>query len=737
MRTVIVVGGGISGLTAGVYAAASGYRTVVLERAEVPGGVCTAWDRRPYTFDGCVHWLLGTGEGDRMRSLYQEIGALDHVTLAPIGTFARLVDLRSGTELAFGRDLDALLAQVEALSPDDVPAFRDLVDAARSMSGVDLAPGAGEDWTDSLSRVWEMRGFPALFARFGEGAASWVRRLRHPGLRACLGPWAEQDLSMALLAVQLGQLAGGRMSALRSVPGHPGPSRAFARGIADRLAALGGTLRTNADVDEILVEDDRAVGVRLLDGEELRADHVIAAAPLHTTVFRLLGGRYVGRALEHRFATWRLFDPIAVVHVGCSRTWDVPPGDASLRNVRPFTVLGQTHHHLGVRSFADDPLLAPPGHTVLQATVGASWDRWSELHHTPRPYLRAKAALADGVLGALEARFPGVRDAAAIVDVATPYTWWRYTRAWRGAYEGWWPSGAAMAASFDRTLPGLAGLWLTGQWLRPGGGLPPAVADGRAVVRALCAHDRVPFRGPTDPADAPVAPPPVTTLAEWGEGLAGALRMIAAFATPFLHDERSHWGLSAEEAAGAWVGDDAVPEPRWSWTHAVEVAAPASAAWPWVVQLGQGRGGFYSYEALENLIGCAVDNADHVLPDAQHLALGDPFRLHPDQPPLRVTALAPGRSFVVSARGSADGAEVPPGAPLPPDGFAVSWAFVVEPRGDDRCRVVSRFRIRYPPGWASALALGPALLEPVGFVMDRKMLLGIRERVEAAHPRRA
>lgn len=231
--------------------------------------------------------------------------------------------------------------------------------------------------------------------------------------------------------------------------------------------------------------------------------------------------------------------------------------------------------------------------------------------------------------------------------------------------------------------------------------------------------------------------------ADAGEGLFGAMAMVAALATPMLQGRRSHWGLTEEEEATPRPGDALVPTPRWSWTHAVEVDAPASDTWPWVIQIGQGRAGFYSYQALENLVGCEVVNADHVLPDAQEVHLGDPFRLHPDMPPLRVQVLVPGRAVVVGGRidlatgGPAPDRETAPqGTPTtePSRLFACSWAFLVEPLSDDRCRVVSRFRVTHPDDLGSRLAYGAGLLEPIGFVMDRRMLLGIKERVEAARP---
>jgi hypothetical protein len=215
---------------------------------------------------------------------------------------------------------------------------------------------------------------------------------------------------------------------------------------------------------------------------------------------------------------------------------------------------------------------------------------------------------------------------------------------------------------------------------------------------------------------------PRDTLRDVAEGTAGAAIMAFALFTPFLRGARSHWGLTKEEAALPRAGDEQIPEPLWSWTHAVTIEAAAAKVWPWVAQLGADRAGFYSYQWLENLVGCEVSNAEAVHPEWT-LCVGDHLVLHPKMPPLQVASVEPGRSLVVVATPDAKArAEGRPWA-------AASWAFLVEPLGSDRCRVVSRFRSACSDDLATRLVQGPLLLEPIGFAMDRRMLLGIRDRV--------
>jgi hypothetical protein len=212
------------------------------------------------------------------------------------------------------------------------------------------------------------------------------------------------------------------------------------------------------------------------------------------------------------------------------------------------------------------------------------------------------------------------------------------------------------------------------------------------------------------------------------EGLAGAARIAFELLTPFGRERQIHWGMDAGEAEQEFPGDEFVPEPRWSWTHAIAVHAGAEQVWPWVAQIGADRAGFYSYQWLENIVGCDVRNAETVHPEWE-VKIGDDFFVHPHAPPLRVTAVEPGRWFV--AHGAAD----PHAREQGKAWVSVSWLFFVERKGSARCRVISRYRASHSDDLATRLSFGPALLRPIGFAMDRRMLEGIRQRAERAAAR--
>jgi hypothetical protein len=172
------------------------------------------------------------------------------------------------------------------------------------------------------------------------------------------------------------------------------------------------------------------------------------------------------------------------------------------------------------------------------------------------------------------------------------------------------------------------------------------------------------------------------------------------------------WGATGEEAQRHLPGDALLSDPDVVTTRAVGLAVPPSAVWPWLVQMGPGRAGAYTYDWIENLMGLDMHSADEIHPELQHMQVGDAWRLGKNGPVLRVTELDPESALVLC---SDDGNWV--------------WSFVLTHRASGS-RLISRNRIRQPGASWVARALFRYFMEPGSLVMERKMLLGIKERAE-------
>lgn len=216
-----------------------------------------------------------------------------------------------------------------------------------------------------------------------------------------------------------------------------------------------------------------------------------------------------------------------------------------------------------------------------------------------------------------------------------------------------------------------------------------------------------------------LAAPRAVALRRYADATWAAAQMAGQLALgPVLHRWRTRWGASDAEVRRPLPGDDLVPRPDWSYTHAITIDAPRAAVWPWLLQLGQDRGGFYSYEALENLVGCDVHNVSELRPALQALREGDVVRLHRSGFGPTVIELDDGRALVLGGDPDAHGSRA-------------TWSFHLVELPGGRTRLLERGRNVAGRGLLAKLGFGPYLLDPIGFVMSRRMLRTIKRLAES------
>lgn len=208
----------------------------------------------------------------------------------------------------------------------------------------------------------------------------------------------------------------------------------------------------------------------------------------------------------------------------------------------------------------------------------------------------------------------------------------------------------------------------------------------------------------------------------------GAEIGAAAITAPLMRHSYNRWGATAAEVASAMPGDELVPRPKITSTRAITVGAPPEHVWAWVVQIGQGRGGFYSFDALENLIRCDIHSAGRINPQLQELHAGDLILLAPAEAPcFRVTTVEPPGVLVLAGADPETRAVLP--VPATPEDMAHVWQWVLRPATGGGTRLVVRQRYCYPRRQAALWHF----VEAVSFVMERQMLRGIKARAEGRH----
>lgn len=213
----------------------------------------------------------------------------------------------------------------------------------------------------------------------------------------------------------------------------------------------------------------------------------------------------------------------------------------------------------------------------------------------------------------------------------------------------------------------------------------------------------------------------------WRHTTIGAAQVAgAALTAPILRHRFNRWGATPEELRATMPGDELVRSPRLGYTRAISIDAPVADVWPWLVQIGQGRGGLYSFDGLENLARCNIHSADRILDQHQTLNPGDLIRLGPEGYPCFQVWLARAPTDLVLI-----GADPKPPHEIPPNdstGGRATWQWALRPAASGLgTRVIVRQRLTYP----NSLSVMWHIVEPIGFVMERQMLLGLQQRATA------
>jgi phytoene dehydrogenase-like protein len=496
-KTVAIIGAGVAGLSTGIYAQMNGYATHIFEMHSQPGGLCTSWERKGYTFDCCIHWLTGSRPGTSLYKLWQEIGLIQDLTLVDHDELVR-VEFPAGPTVHIYTDLDRLEKHLLEIAPEDAAVIKEFAADGRWLAAHELPSDLPPRQLMGLGTILRimprmLRIMPLLRKWDKMTIAQFVGRIKNPYVREAFSQVWMPEMSAFILVTTLAWFHGRQA-------GYPiGGSLPLAKTMEQRFVDLGGAIDYRVRVSEILVENDRAVGVRLTDGREERFDVVISAADGHATVFDILKGRYADDRVRGWFTELTPFPALVFVSLGVDRDFSGEPpvlSGVSVALDEPFKVDKQTIERLNFRIHSYDPTLAPAGKTAITCMFGGDYEYWTDLAQDRAAYEAQKKAIAAAVVKALDRRWPGSADQVEVADVATPATFVRYTGNWRGSFEGWLPTPGDITRDMGKTLPGLGCFYMVGQWVAIGGGLPSGLMTGRQVVQLMCHKDGRRFQVP-------------------------------------------------------------------------------------------------------------------------------------------------------------------------------------------------------------------------------------------------
>jgi phytoene dehydrogenase-like protein len=484
---IAIIGAGLAGMSAAVYARKAGFSVRVFEKHFLPGGLCTAWKRNGYVFDYCYHYFFGCGKKHALYPIWKELGVIDAVNFQHMSIFSRYTS-SDGKELNLYTNHKRLEEHLISIAPEDakqIKAFCKAIHTVRNMQIADLSLDF-----ENIRRI--IKAIPAIVVMnkwANITTREWCGKLKNQFLREAFPPligYVDFPMSAPILAFALMD---------NDSIGYPvGGSLPISLTVEKKAKSLGAEFEYKAEVTRIIAEKGIVSGIELDDGRIQRATHVIAASDAHAAFEKLLEGKVRNPVYTDMFATAERHPSLVQVSLGVTidPKWALNelPQMLILKVKNPIRIDTTESAVIHLQNYAGDPSMAPSGGTPLIVRHIGDYDYWNTLLKDDNAYKAEKNRILKDTIQALEEHFPGIHGNVVVSDVATPTTCVRYTSNYRGSMQGWVLTKELMKKIFSGKRPPkyfteLKNFYLIGQWKEPGGGTPPVVRSGRDIIKFI------------------------------------------------------------------------------------------------------------------------------------------------------------------------------------------------------------------------------------------------------------
>lgn len=477
MANILVIGGGVAGLSAGIYAQLCGHRATVCERHFAAGGNLTGWNRAGYHIDNCIHWLTGTNKSTSTYKMWEDLGALGGVDIRKENSLYTYE--LCGERMSLYRDIDKFERRMLEISPEDEREIRSFVRAIRVVQG--LMGVGGKEHNKSVKLLELIRSVPSLVRYYKMTAGDFAKRLKSPLLREFFVSFMTDRFGILALIFVFAHFCGDNAD----LPA--GGSVSMAKRMVERFKSLGGKLLLKKEAIKIHRKGKRAESVEFSDGEVIDADYVVLTTD-PAAAFGTLLDEKMPVQLEKMYSSERY---MRFSSYQCAFACDLPtlPFEADITVKLPERYrVRMGSEYLVVREFSHEPSYAPEGKNIIQTmtftderTARKFIDRYDSKEH----YESYKRYLARIVKEAVEECLPELCGHIELLDMWTPATYKRYVGSDIGSYMSFAFSSRVLPIKKSNRIRGLDNVIMATQWLQSPGGLPIAAEVGRSAIYTI------------------------------------------------------------------------------------------------------------------------------------------------------------------------------------------------------------------------------------------------------------
>lgn len=491
-KKVIIVGAGISGLVAGIYARLAGYDVDIYESHSIVGGNCTGWVRKGYRIDGCIQWLTGTKKGTGVNRIWRTCGALtdDTQVYTPEEIASTVYD---GKTYHLFTDLKKTEREFLKISPEDKNAIKQLLKDIRRYQNLN----APIDKPFEEMKIFQL--LPLIWKIILKGKTD--KRIEAMTIGEYLGEFKSPIIRQLLFCVFPSEMPAYALFyclGIRSSGdgGWPiGGSVELVKRMQQRFETIGGRVYFNTLVDKIIIKEGVATGIQLKDdGREILADYIIPAVDGEMLHKYFLEGKYPDEYFVTRYSEKQNYLLLTGTYVGLGLQADLSayPHNVYVRAKEPLHINNTEINAFNVKIYNFDPNFTEGGKTVMAILLTEDeYDYWKDLKaRSHEEYKAAKKQIAEWAQEAIIGVYPELEGKFDMSSVATPLTFNRYCNSYRGTYMSFIPYGNVKKQFHKGTIEGIKNLFVAGQSTFPVGGLPLAAITGKFAVQRLIKADK-------------------------------------------------------------------------------------------------------------------------------------------------------------------------------------------------------------------------------------------------------
>ena len=464
-KKIIIIGAGVSGLSAGIFAQKNGYNTIIYEKNAFSGGNLTGWTRKNCYIDNCIHWLNGSKDGNKFNTLWKELGAFEGLEFYQSEDF--VVSEYEGERIGLNKNLETTHKNMLLLSPIDKKEIEKFVKCVETIIKLNNAK--------KLQAIKNLLKMLSIYKK--QTIFEVKQKFYHPLLKRLLSDYIPENYSIYALLFAYASFCTGDGKVLKN------GSKAMAKNITNKYLSLGGKIEYNSPVTRLNTIGKNVVSIKLQNGEEVFADKFICCVDPKIIFNEFLNKQEMPRTLKMTYNLRKSYPIITSFHIAYKTTANIDIPDNFVFELNSEILIGNTNYtRIMLKKYAYGINFTPDESYVLQVFLLQSdqdYDAWARLNNTE--YKKEKERIVKKISEEIVEKFSISKEDMEFLDCWTPLSYTKYFNAYKGSYMSFGITKKIKLSIFPSKIK-YKNLYFATQWQRLFGGLPNALLSGKNCI---------------------------------------------------------------------------------------------------------------------------------------------------------------------------------------------------------------------------------------------------------------